>query len=110
MRNGESRPLAEMKDCALPVLAITPTASDSLILTAAKDNALRVWDYRTMSVQKTYRHASFTAGCIGSMGKGKARVDMSPDMKHILAGAPSTVHTSLAAGRSAVPLITTNAL
>ena len=41
-----SQPLFEARDVAAPLLSVVPTANDSQVLTAAKDNVLRLYDFR----------------------------------------------------------------
>ena len=49
-------------------------------------NPPQLWDYRAMSVVASYRHPAYVAAAIGSMGRGKCRVDLSPDSRWLLAG------------------------
>lgn len=87
---GEGRPLADMcppNADRQPVLGIYNTATDSIVLACSKDNVLRLWDFRTMSVLREFRSPAFVAGSMGSMGKGHCRVDLSADMRFLAAGA-----------------------
>ena len=41
-----SAPLAELRDHAAAILGISLTGSEGVVMPVAKDNALRLWDFR----------------------------------------------------------------
>lgn len=81
-----SQALFETRDQTQTILSITNTDKDGVVLTAAKDNVLRLWDYRSLSVVKTLKASGFVIGHIGAMGKGKCHAELSADGRYAVAG------------------------
>lgn len=81
-----SQPLAQVQDHAQAILCITNTSSDSQVLTLAKDNILRLWDFRALSVTRSLKAPSFTAGSVGSMGRHRCTAELSADGRWVAAG------------------------
>eukprot|EP00798_Chlamydomonas_sp_ICE-L_P015256 gene15256-21339_t len=76
-RGGSTSSLMEAKNHTQPIVSLSPSNSDSLVVTACKDNTLTLWDFRTMS----------TIGTIGSVGRGHCHVEMSKDGHYLAVGA-----------------------
>ncbi|GAX77778.1 hypothetical protein CEUSTIGMA_g5221.t1 [Chlamydomonas eustigma] len=85
-RGSGSGPAVESRDHAQAICALSCTTSDTQLLVASKDNTITVWDMRNMNVVRTLRATGFSVGTIGSMGRGRCKIDMSVDGRFIVAG------------------------
>eukprot|EP00775_Hariotina_reticulata_P003175 gene3175-3453_t len=82
-----SQPLAEVRDHSQAVLCLSPTGHPDRLLTASRDNQLRVWDFRQLGTTQVLRAAHFVIGHIGSMGRAKCHAEMTADGRYVAAGA-----------------------
>eukprot|EP00882_Tetradesmus_deserticola_P009279 GHRQ01009790.1.p1 GENE.GHRQ01009790.1~~GHRQ01009790.1.p1 ORF type:complete len:247 (+),score=100.18 GHRQ01009790.1:873-1613(+) len=82
-----SQPLAEVRDHSQAILCLSPTAHADRLLTASKDNQLRLWDFRQLGTVQVLKAPHFNIGHIGSMGRGKCHAEMSADARFVAAGA-----------------------
>ncbi|MEW5307409.1 MAG: hypothetical protein WDW36_009810 [Sanguina aurantia] len=87
-RGGSASPLGELREGMQAITCVTTTVSDSVMLACTKDGVLRLWDYRSSIVLRTIKHASFTVGTVGTIGRGRNHVGLSaPDGRFLAAGA-----------------------
>lgn len=86
------KPVSEHKEFGASVADARPAAgvegqSDSLLLLAARDNAVKLWDYKTGCSSTTFRLPGFALGTFGSMGRGRCHCEVSPDGGLVAVGA-----------------------
>lgn len=82
-----SQPLAEVRDHSQAILCLSPTNHPDRLLTASRDNQLRIWDFRQLGQIQVLKAPHFNIGHIGSMGRGKCHAEMSGDGRWVAAGA-----------------------
>ncbi|KAL6763768.1 WD40-repeat-containing domain protein [Haematococcus lacustris] len=85
-RAGSTRPVLEVRVHSSLVTCVAATPSDSLLLVGGKDSSIAVWDLRAQATQQLLKAQGFTVGTIGSGGKGRSALAMSPDSRWVSAG------------------------
>lgn len=63
--------------------------SSHFLLSAGKDNTVKIFDFRNQQVVKNFSCAGFSLGTMGYMGKGKCCLGISRDERFICAGTTS---------------------